>query len=104
MARHSSKTLLRKPFKESNYFESYVTHNDFSTQLQKWQRKEKLNGAMTEIDEPPYYSALRLQKWAIDFYRTFSEDTRKGYNETVKAFRYYKEEPVALRGRLAKRV
>ena len=75
------------------------------SQLQKWQRKETVNGAETEIDERPHYFALRLQKSAIDFYRTLSEDTRKSYDETVKAFRqHYDEKPVVFRGRLARRV
>ena len=97
MARHSSKTLLPEPFTGSNDFESYVTHFEFLSQLQKWQRNETVNGAETEIDErPPYFA---LQKSAIDFYRTFSEDTRKIYDETVKAFRQqYNEKPVVFRG------
>ena len=105
MARHSSKTLLPEPFTGSNDFESYITHFELLSQLQKWQRKETVNGAETEIDEQPHYFALRLQKSAIDFYRTLSEDTRKSYDETVKAFRqHYNEKPVVLRGRLARRV
>ena len=87
MARHSSKTLLPEPFIGSNDFESYVTHFELLSQLQKWQRKETVSGAETEIDERSHYFALRLQKLAIDFYRTLSEDTRKSYEETVKAFR-----------------
>ena len=47
----------------------------------------------------------RLQKSAIDFHRTHSEETKKSYDETVKAFRqHYKEKPVIYRGRLARRV
>ena len=68
-------------------------------------KKETVNGAETEIDERPHYFALRLQKSAIDFYRTLSEDTRNSYDETVKAFRqHYNEKPVVFRGRLARRV
>ena len=105
MARHSSKTLLPEFFTGSNDFESYVTHLELLSQLQKGQRKERVNGAETEIDESPHYFALRLQKSAMDFYRTFSEDTRKSYDETVKAFRpHYNEKPVVFRGRLARRV
>ena len=105
MARHSSKTLLPEPFTGSNDFESYITHFELLSQLQTWQRKETVNGAETEIDERPHYFALRLQKSAIDFYRTLSEDTRKSYDETVKAFRqHYNEKPVVFRGRLASRV
>ena len=77
MARHSSKTLLPEPFTASNDFESYVTHFERLPQLQKWQIKETVNGIETKINEWPHYFALRLQKSAIDFYRTFSEDTRK---------------------------
>ena len=105
MARHSSKTLLPELFTGSNDFESYVTHFQLLAQLQKWQRKETVNGDETEIDERPHYFALGLQKSAIDFYRTLSEDTRKSYDETVKAFRqHYNEKPVVFRGRLARRV
>ena len=105
MARHSSKTLLPEPFTGSNDFESYVTHFERLSQLQKWQRKEKVNGTETEIDEWPHYFALSLQKSAIDFYRTLLEDARKSYDETVKAFRqHYNEKPVVFRGRLARRV
>ena len=105
MARHSSKTLLPEPFTGSNDFESYITHFELLSQLQKWQRKETVNGAEDQIDERPHYFALRLQKSAIDFYGTLSEDTRKDYDETVKALRqYYNEKPVVFRGRLARRV
>ena len=105
MARHSSKTLLPEPITGSNDFESYITHFELLSQLQKWQRKETVNGAETEIDERPHYFVLRLQKSAIDFCRTLSEDTRKSYEETVKAFRqHYNEKPVVFRGRLARRV
>ena len=52
------------------------------SQLQKWQRKETVNGAETEIDERLHYFSLRLQKSAIDFHRTLSEDTRERYDET----------------------
>ena len=86
MERRSSKTLLPELFTGSNDFESYVTYFELLCQLHKWQRKETENGAETEIDEQPHYFALRLQKSAIDFYRTLSEETRKSYDETVKSF------------------
>ena len=102
---HSSKTLLLEAFTGSNDFESYVTHSELFSQLQKWQRKGKVNGAETEFDERPNYFALRMQKSAIDFYRALSEDTRKSYDETVKAFRqHYNAKPVVFRGRQARRV
>ena len=105
MARHSSKTLLPEPFKGSNYIEINVTYFKLLSQLQKWQRKETVNGTETEIFERPHFFALRLRKSAIDFYRTNSEDTRKSYDETVKTFRqHYNEKPVVFRGRLARRV
>ena len=72
MARHSSKKLSPEPFTGSNDFESYLTHFELLLQLQKWQRKEKVNGAETELDERPHYFKLRLQNSAIDFYRTLS--------------------------------
>ena len=51
------------------------------------------------------FFALRLQKSAIDFYHTFLEDTRKSYDETVKAYRqHYNQKPVVFRGRLTRRV
>ena len=98
MARHTSKALLPEPFSGSNYFESYVTHFELLSQLQKWQRKETVNGAETEIDKGLHYFALRLQKSAMDFYRTLSEDTRKSYDETVKAFRYHYRETSSFPG------
>ena len=86
-------------------FKSYITHFELLSQLQKWQRKETVNGAETEIDERPHYFGLRLQKLAIDFYRTLSKDTRKSCDEAVKTFRqHYNEKPVVFRGRLARRV
>ena len=105
MARSSSKMLLPEPFKGSNDFESYVIDFELRSQLQKWQRKETVNGAETEIDERPHYFALRLQNLAIDFYRTLSEDTSESSDETVKAFRqHYNETPVVFRVRLARNV
>ena len=82
MARHSSKTLLRDSYTGSNDFESYVTHFEILSQRQKRQRKETVSGAEIEIDERHFYFALRLQKSAIDFYCTLSEDTSKGFDET----------------------
>ena len=69
-------------------------------------RSETINNAETEIDKRPHYFALRLQKSAIYFYRTFLADTRKSYEEeTVKAFRkHYFVKPVVFCGRLARRV
>ena len=105
MARHSSKPLLPEPLTGRNDFESYITLFELLSQLKKWQRKETVNGAETEIDERPLYIALRLQKAAIDFYRTLSEDTRNSYDKTVKVFRqHYNENPVVFRGRLARGV
>ena len=77
MARHSSKTLSLEYFTGSNDFKNYVTRFEFMSQLQKWQRKETVNNFDTEIDERPHFFALRLQKSAIDFYRTLSEDSMK---------------------------
>ena len=74
MARHPSKTILPEPFTSSIDFESYVTNIELLSQLQKWQRKETVNGSETEIDERPHYFVLRLQMSAIDFYRTLSEE------------------------------
>ena len=105
MARHSSKTLLPEIFTGSNYIESFVTHFERLSQLQNWQRKETVNDADTKIDEWPQYFAIRLKKLAVDFHRTLWKDTRKNYDETVKAFRqFYNEKPVVFQGRLARRV
>lgn len=105
MAGNTSKMLLPEPFTGSNDFESYVTHFELLANLQKWKRMEGTTGNEHEVDDRPHYFALRLQKSAIDFYRTLSEDTRKSYDETVAAFRqHYNEKPVVFRGRLARRV
>ena len=101
MARHSSKTLLPELFTGSNDFENYVTHIELLSQLQKWQRKETGKTAENEIDERPHYFALKLQKSFIDFYRTLLENTRKSYDETVKAFRQlFNEKPIVFLRRL----
>ena len=105
MARLSSKNLLQELFRGSIDFECYITHFELLSQLQKWQRKETVDHAKTEIDERLHYFALRLQKSAINSYRTLMEDTRKSYDETVKTFRQqYNEKTVVFRGRLARRV
>ena len=104
MAWHSTKTVLPELFTFSNDFEIYVTQFELLSQIQKWQRKETVNGSETEIDDRPHYFALRLQKSAIDFYRTISEDTRKSYYMTVNTSRqHYYEKLVVFRGRLARR-
>ena len=51
MAGRSSKTLLPEFFSESIHLESNVTHIELLSQIQKWQRKEIVNGAETKIDE-----------------------------------------------------
>ena len=60
MARHSSKTLLREIFTGSNDFESFVTHVEFLSQLRKWQRKETVNGAETEVDDHSQFFGLKI--------------------------------------------
>ena len=73
--------------------------------LQKWERTKRRDGNEVEIDERPHYFALRLQKSAIDFYRTLTDVQQGSYDETVKAFRtHYPEKPVVFRGRLARRI
>ena len=67
---------LRKPL------ESYVTHFELLAELQKWKRTE--GDPAREVDERPHYFALRLQKSAIEFYRTLPQATKK-YDECVKA-------------------
>ena len=99
--------LLPEAFPGSNDFESYLTHFELLAELQKWKRTEtpSSGGAAREIDERPHYFAHRLQKSAIEFYRTLPQNVRDSYDETVKAFRnHYSEKPVVFRGRLARRV
>ena len=48
-------------FTGSNDFESYITHFELLSQLQKWQRKETVNGADKEIDERSHYFSSRPQ-------------------------------------------
>ena len=80
-----------------------MTHFELLAEIQKWRRTEGYPAR--EIDERPHYFALRLQKSAIEFYRTLSQATRENYDECVKAFReHYSEKPVVFRGRLARRV
>ena len=102
-----SKMLFREAFTGSNNFESYLTHFELLAELKKWKRTElaSSSGAAQEIDERSHYLALRLQKSAIEFYRTLPQNVRDSYDETVKAFRiHYNEKPVVFRGRLARLV
>ena len=93
--------MLPEPFTGSNDLEAYITHFELLATLQKWKRTE----GDTEIDERPHYFAFRLQKGAIDYYKTLPEATQTNYDELVKSFRtHYNEKPVVFRGRLAKRV
>ena len=80
--------LLPEAFIGSNDFESYSTHLELLAELQKWKRTELASsgGAAREIDERLHYFALRLQKSAIEFYRTLPQNVRDSYDETVKAF------------------
>ena len=58
-----------------------------------------------EVDERPHYFAHRLQKSAIEFYRTLPQATRENYDDFVKVFREHNsEKPAIFRGRLARRV
>ena len=66
----NSRILLLEAFTGPNDLESYVTHFELLAELQKWKRNE--GDLAREIDERPYYFALRLQKSAIQFYRTLS--------------------------------
>ena len=105
MAWQSSKTVLTELFTGENDLKNYVTHFELLSQLRKWQREETIKGAETETDERLHYFALSLQKFALDFYRTLSEDTRKSYDETMKALRqYYNKKLVFFRVWLARRV
>ena len=80
--------------------ESYLTHFELLTELQKWKRNE--GDPAREVNERPHYFALGLQKSALEFYRTLSQATRGNYDECVQPFReHYSEKPVVFRGRLA---
>ena len=99
----TSRMLLPEACTGSNDLESYVTHFELSAELQKWKRTE--GDPAREVDERPHFFALRLQKSAIEFYRTLPQATRKNYDECVKAYReHYSEKLVVFRGRLARRV
>ena len=57
------------------------------------------------MDERPHKFALRLQKYATEFYRTLPQATSENYDKSVKVFRgNYGENSVVFRGRLARRV
>ena len=102
-ASSTSKMLLPEAFTGSNDLESYITHFELLAELQNWKRTE--GTPAREVDERPHYFALRLQKAAIEFYRTLPQATRENYDQCVKAFReHYSEKPVVFRGRLARRV
>ena len=64
----TSRMLLPEAFTGSNDLESYLTHFELLAELQKWKRTER--DPAREVDERPHYFALRLQKSAIEFYRT----------------------------------
>ena len=83
-----SKMLLPEAFTGSNDFESYLIHFELLAELQKWKRTEPASsgGTAREIDERPHYFAFRLQKSAIEFYRTLPQNERYSYDETVRAF------------------
>ena len=80
----TSRMLLPEAFTGSNDVESYVTHFELLAELPKWKRAE--GDPAREVDERPHYFALRLQKSAIEFYRTLPQATRENYDEYVKAF------------------
>ena len=101
--RSNSRMLLPEAFTGSNDLESYVTLFELLAELQKWKRTA--GDPAREVDERPNYFALRLQKSAVEFYRTLPQATRENYDECVKAFRgHYSKKPVVVRGRLARRV
>ena len=97
----TSRKLLPEAFTGSNDCESFVTHFELLAELKKWKRTEGVPAR--KIDERPHYFALRLQKSAIEFYRTLPQATRENYDECVKDFReHYSEKPFVFRGRLAR--
>ena len=104
MATGFSKKLLREPFTVSNDIESYISHFELLANLQNCVGTETREGNDVQIDDRPHYFALRLQKSAIDFYRTLTDAQKASYDELKKAFRtHYTEKPVVFRERLARR-
>ena len=104
MATGTSKMLLPEPLTGSNDIESYTTRFELLANLQNWVRTETRQGNDVQIDDRPHYFALRLQKSAIDFYRTSTDAQKASYDELKKAFRtHYTEKLVVFRGWLARR-
>ena len=58
------------------------------------------DGNEIELGERPHYFELRLQKSAIDFYRTLTDAQKGSYDETLKASRTKK--PLVFWGQLAR--
>ena len=103
MARHSSKTLSLEPYTSSNDFEGRLhtlsSRHTFRSGKEKKEytapKPKLMNGRIT----------LRLGYKSRLLYRTLSEDARKSYEETVKAFRRHSnKKPVVFSGRLAWKV
>ena len=104
MATGTSKMLLPEPFTGSNDIDSYITHFELLANLQNWVRTETREGKDVQTDDLPHYFAFRLQKSAIDFYRTLTDAQKASYDELKKAFgTHCTEKPVVFRGRLARR-
>ena len=104
MATGTSKMLLPEPFTGSNDIESFIPHFELLANLRNCVRTKTREGNDVQIDDRPHYFALRLQKSAIDYYRTLSDTQRASYDELKKAFRtQYTEKLVVFRGRLARR-
>ena len=101
VATGTSKMLLPEPFTGSNDIESYITHFELLANLQNWVTTETREGNDVQIDDRPHSFALRLQKSAINFYRTLTDAQKASYDELKKAFRtHYIEKPVVFRGGL----
>ena len=76
--------LLSEAFTGSSDLKIYGTHFELLAELHKWKRTE--GDPAREVDERPHYFAPRLQKSAIEFYRTLPQATRENYDECVKVF------------------
>ena len=59
-----------------------MTHFELLAELQKWKRNE--GDPAREVDERPHYFALRLQKSAIEFYRTLPQARKKNMMNALK--------------------
>ena len=83
----TSRMLIPEAFTGSNDSESYVTHFELIAELPKGKRSE--GDPAREVDERPHYFALRLQKPAMEFYRTLPQATREQEKILMNALKLF---------------